>query len=170
MSYQWICQFAPAETWLLSHIRRTIWATLLEMYTVCPWGNEGFKCQNKCTVLQFKVYTELFWISHPCLFVCFVFWKLQWSFYWWTFVKNSNRNLLSTLSLHSLKTPQMLDLFTLQDFCSQLNVLDNVTVRKYANRVEREERYRWEDSRKEGKYSLFLNEKRGIDDFIIFDW
>ena len=57
-------------------------------------------------------------------------------------MKNSAQKIPIALSLHSLKTPQMLDLFTLQDFCSQLNVLDNVTVRKYANGVEREERYR----------------------------
>jgi len=119
----------------------------------------------KYTLNCFKVLTH----------VCFVLFfgncrALQWSFYWWAFVKNSAQKIPIALSLHSLKTPQMLDLFTLQDFCSQLNVLDNVTVRKYANRVEREERYRWEDSRKKGKDSLFLNEKRGIDDFIIFDW
>lgn len=54
-------------------------------------------------------------------------------------MKNSAQKIPIAVSLHSLKTAQM---FPLQDFCSQLDVLENVTVRNYANGVEREKRYR----------------------------
>lgn len=57
------CQFIPARSLTAKPYPWSIWASLLEMCTLCPWGNEKFKCQNKCTMLLFKIHTELLYHS-----------------------------------------------------------------------------------------------------------
>lgn len=81
------CQFIPARSLTAKPHPCSIWASLLEMCTFCPWGNEKFKCQNKCTVLQFKIHTKLLYPSHlpfllevarPCSdqFISELLWKI----------------------------------------------------------------------------------------------
>lgn len=132
------------KAWLLSHTHRAIWASLLEICTVCPWGNERFKWQNKCTVLRFKIYTEL--LHHSHLF-----------FLWEAAEPRSDQFISEPLwgivlkGFLSLCVFQTSAIFPCRIFCCHLYILENITVRKYDNKAESKERYRWGDNRRERK-------------------